>query len=562
MLVETSSIIMKEGPFSMPTRTSLEVMDIRFAVAITLVCVFCISISSVHAQDTCVTYKLVPHTSYKKQPTTLSGLVNDTVMETKRITTYKPVWTRETRQRTSTVLKPIIKTSERVERYLVRRPIVETSYREKQVEETSYETVTEYKEERYLIERPIVETQMREEKYLVRKPVSTTMMQTENVTTLRPVEISETQLVAGATVSDDLVLTTGRNRLRWLQPGYYVDPASGWTDYKRRGLHWVPDQALALQTTIEPALLQQQVTRTAYAPETVEVRKPVQVTRYIDQVETRKVPVQVQTTSRKIQTVRTPVTVKKPVTKIKTERIPIREVKYREEVYERRVPTTETTYQRVEKIEPYDVEICKWVAETKEVQVPTTVTRRVDYSIEQLVPETTWMRVPVDAFGNVVAAPEILTRESRSTTYRLADNFTDRIRTAPIVESRLKPIIDTSERSTVIGEPIIVRKLDDDEARKYLGNFDQQTPKPNSVLVPESGTNGKPISETIEVKKRPIAEGSSTKQEADQPEEADQQPILIDEPDVVELRIESSDAADIDRRPNSSSGDSGLTDLN
>ena len=138
--------------------------------------------------------------------------------------------------------------------------------------------------------------------------------------------------------------------------------------------------------------------------------------------------------------------------------------------------------------------------------------------------------MPVDAFGNVVAAPEILTRESRSTTYRLADNFTDRIRTAPIVESRLKPIIDTSERSTVIGEPIIVRKLDDDEARKYLGNFDQQTPKPNSVLVPESGTNGKPISETIEVKKRPIAEGSSTKQEADQPEEADQQPILIDEP--------------------------------
>ena len=55
-------------------------------------------------QDVCVTYKLVPRTIYKKQPVTVSRIVNETAFETQQVTSYKPVWTRETRQRKTVFL--------------------------------------------------------------------------------------------------------------------------------------------------------------------------------------------------------------------------------------------------------------------------------------------------------------------------------------------------------------------------------------------------------------------------------------------------------------------------
>ena len=529
-------------------------------------------------QVDCITYELVPRTSFKIQPRVLSGVVNETVMKAEQVTTYKPVWTRETRQRKSVVLKPIVKTSERVERFLVRRPIIETSYREREVEETTFETVTEYKEQRYLIEKPVIETQMREERVVVRKPVTTTVMQSENVTTLKPVTISETELVADSSIRNDLVLLTGRNRLRRLPSGFYVDPVTGLTEYKRRGLRWVPDQALAVQPTLETTLIPREVRRTAYTPETVEVRKPVQVTRFVDQVETRKVPVQVETTSRRIETLRTPITVQKPVVKIKTERIPFEEVKYREEVYERRIPVTETTYQRVERVEPYEVEVCKWVAETKEIRVPRTVARRVEYSIDQVVPETTWKRVPVDAWGNIVPTEQsVLKIESSTTSNRIAE----RIRNAPIVRSNLKPMIDISERNTTIGKPI-VRKLSASEARQLLAG--NQT---KSILVPESGFDQpvtditkvqkrpspdsvieEPITETVEVQKRPtpdlkypFMEREIVETDASQPVEKEavedatpystpSNPVQADlKPTLQDQEVESNVDAEINERP-------------
>ncbi len=201
-------------------------MEIRHIIC-SLVIAAVVACQSVMGQECCTAYKLVPQVTYKRVPQTVARMVNETVMETQQMTTYKPVWTREKRERRTVVMKPIVKTSEREERYLVRRPIIETSYREQQVEETSYETVTEMQEQRYLVQKPVVETQYREEQVVVRKPVTSTMMQTENVTTYKPVTVNETVLAQGATIQNNLTVQAGRNRVRWLRPGYYVDPITG-----------------------------------------------------------------------------------------------------------------------------------------------------------------------------------------------------------------------------------------------------------------------------------------------------------------------------------------------
>lgn len=515
-----------------------------------------ISVSSIGAQEICVDYALVPETTYLSKPVTHSQLVTETVMKPQTVTTWKPVWTRETRERRTTVLKPIVQTSEREERYLVRRPIVETSYRERQVEETSYETVTEMREQRWLVEKPVVETQYREEQVVVRKPVTSTVMQTENVTTLKPVTVNETQLVPGLSVGNELALETGRNRLRWLRPGTYVDPNTGLAQYRRRGLHWVPDQQLAIRPTVEPTLVQQNVARTTYVPETIQTQKPVQVTRYVDQYETRKVPVQVSRTDRSIEVTRTPVTVQKPVTRIRTEKVPVEEVKYREEILTRRVPVTETKYQRVEQVEPYEVEVCKWVAETKQINVPQTVTRRVDYTMDQVVPIQTLKRVPIDAWGNPIPA---LT-QSRQVVRR---PVSERLLSAPVTETyRPLPENTSSSNRNAVGDPIIVRKLGDDEYREP----DQQNRR--SIMVPESGTSpNRPSSPTTEVR-RPTLATDAANQISDRKNQspvADTIPELqpIEAPSAGDvdrdssLRVDSTDAADIDSRPGSQpAGDS------
>ena len=534
------------------------------------VCMFSCIVSAavVRAQTECVTYKLVPRISYETQPVTFSQFVDQTVMETKPVTTYKPVWTRETRYRKTTVLKPITKTSHREERYLVRRPIVETSYVEQQVQETSYQTVTEMKEQRWLVEKPVVETQYREQQYLVKKPVTQTYMQTENVTTLKPVTIRETQYVPGAAVSDQFVLESGRNRLRWLRPGTYVDPVTGAVQHKRAGLHWVPDQQLAIRSNVVPTLLEQQVDRTAYSPETVQVQRPVQLTQYVDQIETRKVPVQVSKTSREIMVTQTPVTVQKPVTNTSTRRVPVQEVKYREEVLVRRVPVTETTYQRVENVEPYEVEVCKWVAQTQEVQIPRTVRRRVDYSMNQLVPRNDWITVPVDALGNVIGQTSATVADRPTqTVYRYP--ISDRISAAPVSESTLagSKVQTTIQTLTDAEYEQWLRR--NNLVRETAETSSRSTADPKSIIVPETKEEtrvDRPTTDLVQVRRPTLADqdNDQSEQQLNGPADANEQsapsdsngPVLADpgtpeiDDEVVDssLDIDSGDAADIDSR--------------
>ena len=523
---------------------------------VSLVLCILLAQTTVSAQQNCVTYKLVPRVTYEKKPVTYSQYVDETVMDSKPLTTYKPVWTRETRQRKTVVLKPITKTTQREERFLVRRPVVETSYVEQQLQETSYQTVTEMKEQRWLIEKPVVETEYREERYLVKKPVTKTYLQKENVTQFKPVAIRETEYIPSATVSNDVVLESGRNRLRWLRPGIYVDPTTGYSRYKNAGLHWVPDQQLAVRTSVSPAWLEQQVDRTAYSPETVQIERPVQMTEYVDQIETRKVPVRVSKTSREIMVTKTPVTVRKPVTSTRTRKVPVREIKYHEEILVRRVPVTETTYQRVEQVEPYEVEVCKWVAETKEVRVPRVVRRRVEYSMNQLIPKNEWMRVAVDEYGNLLDATPYTAANQTQTTYRYP--ISERILSVPVAES---PTNSSAPRTTV-------QKLSDAEyeqwiRRNHLRRENRQTntretadtvPKlpTQSILVPETKLETdveKPSADTVQVARRPNLAGPIRDTIESPPEEITESDSL---PPTVSPNLEDPGAPSIDNRGGSS----------
>jgi hypothetical protein len=49
-----------------------------------------------------------------------------------------------------------------------------------------------------------------------------------------------------------------------------------------------------------------------------------------------------------------------------------------------------------ERVEPYQVRVCKWVCEKHTVQVPRTVMKQVPYTYTIRVPRTITFRVPVE----------------------------------------------------------------------------------------------------------------------------------------------------------------------
>ena len=131
----------------------------------------------------------------------------------------------------------------REKRTIVQKPITETKYREKRIEETTYEI--DYRDAGRSVcclRKPVVETRMRDEQVTVRKKVTENLIEVQEVTTYRPVVVPETQLVpANVPVSQTMLVNDPyqRSRLRWLSPGYYVDPVTGLSTFRRAGFHWV-----------------------------------------------------------------------------------------------------------------------------------------------------------------------------------------------------------------------------------------------------------------------------------------------------------------------------------
>lgn len=365
------------------------------------------------------TYQLVPTTVYEKKPVTVTTWVDETVTEKQTVTSYKPIYQTEARERTRTTYKPVRRTSEREVKETVYKPFTETLYREKRTEETEYETVTRYRDEEYTVREPVIETSMREETVTVSKPVTQKLIEVKKTTTYKPVVKSDTQMVpAQLVIPGTAVDPNQRPRMQMLQPGYYTDPATGLTVYRRRGLHWV---APGTPATVAPTLVPIQRNAVEFEPETVEERKPVELTRFVEQVETRKVPVEVEKLVDRVKTRRVPYEVKIPKTKVTIEQIPYTQTTYKEEVVTKKVPYTETVYQRVDVTEPYEVETKRWIPVTKEIEVPKKVRRKVERTIMKQVPRTVLLKVPLDVFGNPIRGEGEIVSPAPATSKNAAD---------------------------------------------------------------------------------------------------------------------------------------------
>ena len=359
------------------------------------------------AQDA---YRVVPMTVYEKKPVTITRWVDETVSQKQTVTKYEPIWQTETRHRTQTTYKPIQETAERIEKITLRKPVVENLTRTVTRKETTYETMTKYRDEEYTVREPVMETRMRTEEYTVSKPVTKRMIEVKKTTTYKPVVGSETLLVPTeipVIESGTRPDPTARARIQFLQPGYYTDPASGRTVYRKRGLHWV-QPTISDRATVGsvPALVPQQYGKLAYVPETKEERKPIEITRYVDEVKTRMVPFEVEKMVSRTKTRRVPYEVEMPKTVVTTEEVPYTRTTYKEEVITKRIPYTRTRLQKVVTTEPYDVEVPRWISVTKEIEVPKTVARRVQKTYMQDIPKTVMMKIPVDICGNDIGPPQ------------------------------------------------------------------------------------------------------------------------------------------------------------
>ncbi|MEM9942988.1 MAG: hypothetical protein AAF939_15600 [Planctomycetota bacterium] len=390
-------MVQKKSKTSLATR-----FNIVAVLAVTLLIVFP---GIVVATPQVYSYQYFPQTVYEKEPVTATRWIDETVMEKKRITVEKPVIQTETRQREIVTYRPIQRTSEREVTSLEQRPVTRTKYRQRRVEETVMAEETRYREERVPVQKRIVETEMREEKVVVKKPITEELIEVKRTTTYKPTF----KQASGWTPGTALVPanTGSRYRLQRLDSGYYTDPNTGATVFRRRGLHWVAPRTAAVAV---PALVPATGETIDYIPETTVERKPVEVTRMVERVETRKVPVEVEKTVQTYEVRKVPYTVKVPKTKVTYEDVPYTETTYEDYEVTRKVPFTETITQKVVEREPYQVDVQRWVPMTEEVEVPRTVRRKVEMQYERQVPRTVTMRVPLDQCGIPVGPPERVER--------------------------------------------------------------------------------------------------------------------------------------------------------
>lgn len=382
-------------------------------------------------------YRFVERTVLVKEPVTLSKWVEETRYETKEETEYRHITQLEKKEKRTVVKKPVTRTTMREERVVTRKPITETRYREREIEETNYDEVTEMREEQYYVQRPVTETQYRDEQVTVRQKISEDLIEVTNQTVYRPQTVSQT-LMSPTQVP---VVGNSRTRLQRLQPGYYYDPGIGQSVYRRGGLHWVQSPTLSMETAMMPTTMETSI----LVPETVQTRRPVEITRFQDRVETRRVPVEVQRMVTETASRQVPVTVKKPVVKRYVERVPYTETRYVDVEEVRKVPVEETVYEESVEIEPYEVEVSRWVPVTREVKIPRTVTRRVEYVEEREVEKKIWVKVPVDRNGNALSVGEPVSESEMRSSLPYASGYGATDPAEPRYESSFQPATKSSE---------------------------------------------------------------------------------------------------------------------
>ena len=139
---------------------------------------------------------------------------------------------------------------------------------------------TQYRDEIYTVTRPVIETSTREERPVRYEPVTTFVPQ---------------QVDQGAWV-DQQVVRPGRTitRLRWLEGGWTVDPATGREYWRLPMLRPVrirqPDQATTVRVW-KPNVVTMSVPKTTYQPRVHVQQVPVQTVRYVEERRVRRVPI-------------------------------------------------------------------------------------------------------------------------------------------------------------------------------------------------------------------------------------------------------------------------------
>lgn len=378
--------------------------------------------SSVSAQDTEVPevrWVVYPMTIMEEVPHTETEFIEDTAYDVKKHKTFKPVWRTETRQRRIVTQKPVTETGERIVKKTLLRPVTITKYRDREVKTTEYRDVTRYRDETYTVRKPIVETGVRDEIVRVQKPVVEKMVEVKKTTSYKPVTETKTEYVAqpgevGVVVAPDY---SQRPRLRYLTPGYYTDPVTGMTVYRRRGLHWSTPNAVAGITQTPPTIVPQERTETRYVPETTEERRPFEVTRMVESTETRKVPFSIEKTVETTETRKVPYTVQEPIVTTRIEQVPYTVTEYREEIVTQRVPYTETVMKEEVSYEPYEIEVGEWEEKITTTEVPRKVQRKVTRESTKNVPKFVLRKVPFDRDGNQLSPPMPLDEDDRSIEY-------------------------------------------------------------------------------------------------------------------------------------------------
>jgi len=431
-----------------------------------------------------ITYKTYDETFYREEPVKAWKWVEQQVTETTQESRWVQEYDTEKLERTSVSYRPIEKTSERIEKYTELEPVTVTKYREKEIEETSYETAVEMREEKVLVQKPVIETVMREKEFNVREKVTEESFEYKPITILKPVAVPETTLVPQNVVVPGAV--NPRPRVQWLRPGTYVDPATGYSVYRRRGLHWTNTQPTA---AVVPALVPQTSSKIAYVPETTVKKEPIEISRYVDRVETRKVPVEVERIKETYETRKVPVEVRRPKTTVRVEKIPYKETTYREIEKQRKVPIVKKVMQKVETIEPYERTTAKWVEKVEEVQTPKILRKKIAYTSTRKVPYTVRMRVAVDCYGNPVGKPEPV--DARWKTFFSTTN-------RPSDEDLKKEVVTNRDRRpasfNVDPSPSSDRKLPTPAAADLPPTLKETTSarsvaeESHSVLVPETET--------------------------------------------------------------------------
>jgi hypothetical protein len=518
-------------------------MKFRNQFGLTAILLISVLSATVHGQR--VTYKRVTVERVVDVPTTETRWVEETAFEPETERRYKQVIQTEQRQRERIVKRPKTVTKYRTERVTRQKPVTIQKFHERKTKETSYKTVKGYRDETYTVREPVIETEMRTERVKVQRPVTKELIEVQRTTTMKPVVSQATayDVIPGAPLYQAVPDSSRRARLRLLSSGYYTDPVSGATVYRRGGLHWVqPNAAVAVAQT--PSLVvPRQVEQIDYKPEVVETRKPITVTRMVEETIEREVPHTVKKFVERTKTRKVPYEYELPVDNVVVEKIPYTETVYRDEVVERQVPYTVTEMEEVRTLETYDVDVPRYVEETvkQEKQVRRWVEKEVSKTERKKILET--MKVPVGPDGEALSDPVPLDAHEYEFVYQIPSVSKSTTR-KPVVESSLETtesgqevfqtygtIVEPPKR-TVTNKPTTIEFPETQDEAGPMAPIDTKTP---------DATKPSPVVETSG--KEPTPAGTNDEVNDDKPEAS----ILkkAEMPDVaVSEKTGNEDAAD------------------